>query len=66
VRNFAALSMLYCNIREEGEMEQESRFDQPAREIERPAPRQPVSEQQPDRSLPFAGEGLEQLRDSHC
>ncbi|CUT14977.1 hypothetical protein BF49_6057 [Bradyrhizobium sp.] len=47
-------------------MEQESRFDQPAREIERAAPRQPVSEQQPDRSLPFAGEGLEQLRDSHC
>ncbi|MGY3420180.1 Bcr/CflA subfamily drug resistance transporter [Bradyrhizobium sp. F1.13.4] len=66
LRNLAALSMLYRNIREEGEMEQESRFDQPAREIERPAPRQPVSEQQPDRSLPFAGEGLEQLRDSHC
>jgi len=46
-------------------MEQESRADQPAWETERPAPGE-RSEERPDRSLPFASEGLEQVRDSHC
>lgn len=35
-------------------------------ETERPKPPQPSSEQRPDTSLPFASEGLEQVRDSHC
>lgn len=48
-------------------MEQESRPDQSAKEIERPTRRQPSSDQRPDDSrLPFASEGLEQVRDSHC
>lgn len=47
-------------------MERESRPDQPAWETERPTPRQRVPEERPDSSLPFASEGLEQLRDSHC
>lgn len=46
-------------------MEQESRTDQPAWETERRAPGE-ISEERPDRSLPFASEGLEQVRDSHC
>lgn len=35
-------------------------------ETERPKPPQPSSEQRPDTNLPFASEGLEQVRDSHC
>ncbi len=46
-------------------MEQESRADQPASKTERPAPRE-LFEERRDRSLPFASEGLEQVRDSHC
>ncbi len=47
-------------------MEQESRPDHPAWEIERPAPEQRSSGERSDTSLPFMSEGLEQVRDSHC
>lgn len=47
-------------------MEQDNRSDQPAWEVERPASAQRSSGERPDTSLPFASEGLEQLRDSHC
>ncbi|WP_157460904.1 MULTISPECIES: hypothetical protein [Bradyrhizobium] len=47
-------------------MEQESKPDQAASGIERPTPREQFSEERPHRSLPFASEGLEPLRDSHC
>jgi hypothetical protein len=56
--------MLYCSNREDAEMEQESTLDQPARELEQPTLQQ--AEERPDRRLPFASEGLEQVRDSHC
>lgn len=59
--------MLYRSNREDAEMEQESRPDYPAWEIERPASQQrPSPGERPDPSLPFMSEGLEQLRDSHC
>jgi hypothetical protein len=58
--------MLYCSNREDREMEQESKPDQAASGIERPTPREQFSEERPHRSLPFASEGLEPLRDSHC
>lgn len=35
-------------------------------ETERPKPPRPSSEPRLDTSLPFATEGLEQVRDSHC
>ncbi|MGX1323886.1 hypothetical protein AB7M17_007339 [Bradyrhizobium sp. USDA 377] len=47
-------------------MEPKKKPDQPAWETERPAPQQQLAEERPDTSLPFASEGLEQVRDSHC
>jgi len=47
-------------------MEQKNRPDQPVWEIDRPASRRGSSDERPDTSLPFASEGLEQLRDGNC
>ncbi|WP_192859621.1 hypothetical protein [Bradyrhizobium sp. DOA9] len=45
-------------------MEPKKKPDQPATELEQPTLQQ--VEEQPSRNLPFANEGLEQVRDSHC
>ncbi|MBB4368819.1 hypothetical protein GGD63_001598 [Bradyrhizobium sp. cir1] len=47
-------------------MEPKKKPDQPAWEVKQPAPQQGHSEERQDTSLPFASEGLEQVRDSHC
>jgi hypothetical protein len=47
-------------------MEPESRQNQRVSETERLKQPRPSSEQRPDLNLPFASEGLEQVRGSHC
>lgn len=62
----AALYVVMQQFGEVGEMEPAINQTQRDSETERPKPPQPSSEPRPDTSLPFATEGLEQVRDSHC
>jgi hypothetical protein len=65
VRNFAALSMLYCSNSKGRSMEPEHRKDQDAAERAK-TERTPSNAEKPAFTVPFASEGLERVRDSHC